>query len=158
MPKNTNLAYDLSKFEQPAERQVKKPQIKAVPKTKAQAQLNPVKVVLCLLVVVAVTAAMIYSRVVLTETGDQINAYNKELQVLQSENIRIQTELDSKMSLKNIEQYSTEVLGLAKLDPGQVEYLNLADGNKAEVTKPADEGALSKIKDFFSGILEYFTK
>ena len=41
-------------------------------------------------------------------------AQNQKLEVVQSENVRLKSELESKMTLKNVEDYAVNVLGLQK--------------------------------------------
>lgn len=52
-----------------------------------------------------------YSRAQLNELGAKVNSATKELEILKSENIRLQTELEEKISLKNVEEYATVELG-----------------------------------------------
>ena len=155
MQKKSNLACDLARFEQsckkPAATQ-KKADIKVV---KTVRRASPVKVAAIIAVVLAITGMMIYSQVVLTELGAQTTELNAELEKLQSENVRKTTELEGKMSLKNIEEYAVDELGLVKQEQSQVEYVNLSGGNKVEIKQKLDDSLWGKIKQSIQNLLEY---
>jgi cell division protein FtsL len=157
VPRNSNLAYDFQRFEQTQKKVQSKPkpqsQIKVVPKTAAQ--ISPAKIIVVLLMVLSVTAAILYSQVVLTQGNDQINAMNKKIEELDSETVRKSAELDAKMSLKNIEEYATSKLGLVKLEASQVQYVNLSNDNKFEIMTENKPTIWEKIKQSFTNIMEY---
>lgn len=155
MQKNSNLAYDLARFEQSSKKPAatqKKADIKVV---KTVRRASPVKVAAIIAVVLAITGMMIYSQVVLTELGAQTTELNAELEKLQSENVRKTTELEGKMSLKNIEEYAVDELGLIKQEQSQVEYVNLSGGNKVEIKQKQDDSLWGKIKQSIQNLLEY---
>ena len=140
MPKfyNDNTAYDLTKFEA---HKPKEPQLAEVPKPKArQAKtvlgLSPMKAILCMALIIGVTVSFIYSRAMLVEVNEQVNAANKQLKILESEKTRLDMELESMVSLKNIEELA-ENMGLAKVEKYQVEYIDLSQGDKVVVSNEA---------------------
>ena len=156
MQKNSNLAYDFARFEPERKQSVaveKKTEIKVVKKTARRA--SPAKIIVMLAVVLAIASMMIYNQVVLTELGDQTTTLNAELEKLQSEKIQKSTELESQMSLKNIEEYAVNNLGLVKMDQSQVEYVDLESGNKVEVKQQQDDSFWGSIKQVFQNLLEY---
>ena len=108
-----STAYDLSKFER---KQEKKPQIRVIKGKKAQRvnRVAMVKIFFAAVIVIGITSLMIVNRVALIEIGEEINAANEDLQILQSENTRLNVELEEKMSLDNIEEKAVNELGLTK--------------------------------------------
>ena len=156
MQKNSNLAYDFARFEPERKQSVaveKKTEIKVVKKTARRA--SPAKIIVMLAAVLAIASMMIYNQVVLTELNDQTTTLNTELEKLQSEKIQKSTELESQMSLKNIEEYTVNNLGLVKMDQSQVEYVDLESGNKVEVKQQQDDSFWGSIKQAFQNLLEY---
>ncbi|MEG0894684.1 MAG: hypothetical protein RSE93_03140, partial [Oscillospiraceae bacterium] len=69
-----------------------------------------------------------------------------------AENTRLKVELESTMSLKNIEDIATKEYGLEKMDEQLVEYINFTQGDKAEVikTQSAFDKIIEKVKSFFN--------
>lgn len=151
MRTNSNLAYKLPKEQQ----QVRRPQIVAVPKAKpAVKTASPVKVLLFLTVIIALSFSVMYNRAQLTEMSAKVNAASKQLEEIKSENIRLQTELEDRMSLKNVEEYAAVELGMERLDPSQIEYVTLPKDTPQETEQP-DDSIWQKIKNFFVDMMEY---
>ncbi len=50
-----------------------------------------------------------------------------------------------------MEEYAAAELGMDKLEPSQVEYVTLSEGDKAEVKEEADSSIWQQIKNFFCG-------
>ena len=117
--------------------------------------MSPVKVLLFLMVIISLSFSVMYSRAQLNELGAKVNSATKELEILKSENIRFQTELEEKISLKNVEEYATVELGMEKMDASQVEYVTLTSGNQVEITEESDSSVWQKIKNFFDDMMEY---
>ena len=152
MRTNSNLAVKLPRQEE----QVRQPEIVKVPKVKPVSKpMSPVKVLLFLMVIIGLSFSVMYSRAQLKELGAKVNSATKELEILKSENIRLQTELEEKISLKNVEEYATVELGMEKMDASQVEYVTLTSGNQVEITEESDSSVWQKIKNFFDDMMEY---
>ena len=156
MDRAGNLAYDFSRFENTEEKREKiaskKAEIKMVKSEKRM--LKPAKVLTGFVVVLLIAAAMIYNQVVLTELNDKEAQLNKSMSAIENDNARKQTQLETKMSPKNIEDYAVNTLGLVKLDQAKIKYVNISQKNKIEVKKPANENVFDKIKDTFSKFVE----
>lgn len=63
----------------------------------------------------------------------QISSANQNLESMQSENVRLQSELESKMTLKNVEEYAVKVLGLQKLNNSQIKYVETQTDDVVEI-------------------------
>ena len=147
MTQNTNLAYDLQRFEE----QTPKTSPKLTVRT-AQRTVHPVKTVMVAVLALLMGFTLLYSQVVITELNSQIVAKQEELNTLQAENVRMQTELEGKMSLTEIEEKAVGEYGMVKPDNSQVSYVKLEQENKLEATKPEEnifEQIVRYIQDLF---------
>lgn len=84
-----------------------------------------------------------------------VAALNEELNLAQAENVRLQTELESKISAKNVEDYAENVLGMKKIDSSQIKYIKIQTDDVVTIPEQ-DEGLLAKVKKFFNRCVEYF--
>ena len=55
----------------------------------------------------------------------KVSSLTNELTYAKAENVRLQTELESKISAKNVEEYAENVLGMKKIDPSQIKYIEI---------------------------------
>ncbi len=86
---------------------------------------------------------------------NQVAELKNELKLAEAENARLQTELDSQMSAKNVEDYAENVLGMKKIDPSQIEYVKTRIGDVVSIPEKEDS-LLTRIKKFFDECVEYF--
>ena len=146
-----SAAYDLSRFETRKREETKKPELKAVKGKKQNksklAAVSPITLVLVAVLSVGVCAFMLYTRVMITETTASITRVNKEIVQLQSEGVRLDSELDAIMSRGNIEQKAL-ALGMYEADKLQVECVEVNSGDKIEVLADT-RNVFEKIGDFF---------
>lgn len=84
-----------------------------------------------------------------------VSALNEELTLAQAENVRLQTELESKISAKNVEDYAENVLGMKKIDKSQITYIKIQTDDVVTIPEQ-DESLLAKVKKFFNRCVEYF--
>lgn len=127
-----SAAYDYSRFEE-----AKRPHIKEVSKhssARAEGKIISVpKAVCCLLIALVLASALIYTRVVQTELSDQYNTTVLSLNAKKSENARLQLQLETAMSLVNIDKTAKENLGMSEIKNQQIEYVNFDTKDKAVV-------------------------
>lgn len=150
----TNLAYDLSRYEyqyRTVEKQ-EKPVMKTNPK--AVSRISVPKVVAMILMVGALLCAMLYGNVEQSRLYSDITKANKTVDILAGENARMQTELEGRTSVKNVEDYAENVLGLEKLGQSQIEYVELPTGNAVEIPETKTNIFVS-IKNKYNEIVEY---
>lgn len=62
------------------------------------------------------------------------NDLSEKYEMVQSDNTRLSMELNSMVSLEQIEKVAVEDLGLVKLSAGDIEYVKIAKGNKVIVS------------------------
>ncbi len=145
---NDSLAYDFDMFlpkknTEPA-KIVKMPQKK---KTSSRRRANlvvaeSVKKVAIIAFVLSVICANIFLRVRITEVNNDINNIKTEIAELESENTRLNVELENRISFKNIEEAAVQ-LGMKKMDKSQVIYIKTNKSNAAVTS----DGVLSVAKD-----------
>lgn len=136
------IQYDLERFEQHT------PEITRVPRK--ERVVHPVKILFSAALIIGMISVMLYGRVQITEIGESINIAKTELSALQSEQVRMQSELESLMSLKTVEEISVGQLGMVKPDSSQVTYLQVQH-NRVE-TAVTEDTALEKIVGFLEKI------
>lgn len=72
-----------------------------------------------------------------TETTEEIYQTEKQIEALKSEEVRLQMELDSRVSFENIEKTAAE-MGMQKPDSMQMRYINIYDTDTAEITEESN--------------------
>ena len=144
MQQRSNLAYDLERFEN------RTPVITKV-STGKEKSLSPFKTILVAVLFVAMFSTVPYGKLIVNELNMQYSAANAELNELKSEGIRMQSELESKVSLKTIEEIAVTEYGMVKPDNSQVGYIKLNGENKIETTAH-QETLTAKVAEFVDGI------
>lgn len=147
---STSLAYDLQRFEQYAEA----PQnVRDTITVKREKSVHPAKIVAAALLVLVMAFTLLYSQVILTELNSQINNAETRLNTLQAECVRMQTELEGKMSLKEIEEKAISEYGMVKPDGSQVSYVKMEAESRVESAEKEEnifERIVNWVKDFFA--------
>ena len=85
----------------------------------------------------------------------KVASLNNELNLAEAENVRLQSELEGKLSAKNIEDYAENVLGMKKIDSSQIKYIEIQTDDVVNIPQQ-DESILGKVKTFFEHCVEYF--
>ena len=112
------------------------------------------------IMVVSVLAAGLLGSVVYTldrrnTVYNTVTSLNRELSLAEAENVRLQSELESKMSAKNVEDYAENVLGMRKMDTSQIKYIKIQTDDVVNIPEQ-EKGFFAKIKGFFQEFVEYF--
>ncbi len=138
----SNAAYDLSLFSNGQRGKIvsieenKKQKREAKRRSLTQTILSVAAVAAVVAVVLGVVLMAIVSKVTLTEMNGQIADLDDQLSILQSENVRLSSELTEIASSERVDAYA-EKHGLQKLETGQVYYFTVDGGDRVE--KPATE-------------------
>lgn len=108
---------------------------------------------------ITVLAVVICSMVVITldrrnRVYSEITSANTQLATLEAENVRIRSELDAKVSLKNVEDYAENVLHMKKIDNSQIEYIKIQNSDIISVPEKEDS-IFAKAGSFIDKCLEY---
>lgn len=153
-----SLAYDLSVYE-PKKKTVEapaKPEIEvrtnAAPSVKYESAF---KFLLKSILILAVLCMVLYGKVESNRLFNEISDLEAQLKSLQAENITLAAEYEAATSVKNVEDYAQNVLGLQKLDKAQIEYVELEDDSVIEIVEVSQQNVFVMIKGWFSDLCEY---
>ncbi len=155
--------YDFSRFDtsEPGRKKKKHSDLRVVTTPARQRRVVQMRkfaarMVASVVLLVGLTLAMLYSRAVLATVNEDIGVKTSELNTLNSEYTRLQTELDAKISLRNIEEYASANLGMAKVEQGQVQYVNIEQGESVTLYNTSGENNIfQRVKQWFSEIIGY---
>ncbi|MEA5050339.1 MAG: hypothetical protein VB021_02575 [Oscillospiraceae bacterium] len=151
----TSAAYDLSTFEPAAQPRVRVRVAAAVDTKERRQRSFRNRCIASVLVIGFLMCATVYSRLTLTETAARINSGTQTLKALESENAYLSYQLESAVSLRNAEDYAVNELGLVKLGSGQIEYVNLQEGDV--IAKSGTDFDLSQeMHGLLNGVIEFF--
>ena len=99
--------------------------------------------------------AVIYSFDRQNTMYNRVSDKNHELSLVEAENTRLQSDLESRVSAKNVEDYAENVLHMQKIDSSQIKYVKIQEGDVVTIPQQ-DKGIKAKIKGFFDDLVEYF--
>jgi cell division septal protein FtsQ len=155
-PARDNAAYDLSLFESKEDREERKvaeepaKRVKTATKSKIKTASAARWVAMGLFIVLSLVAIMLCN-VQLTALNEEISTAQTKLGSAQSDEIRLNMQLESRMALDNIENYAVNQMGLQKASQYQITYVHMTDKDKVDVM-PKNENVFTKLFNF---ILEY---
>ena len=88
---------------------------------------------------------------------DQILAESQAAkgQALQAEEERLNTELEFKLSNKNVEEIASRNLGLAKLEKYQVDYIDMSSEDVVTLKQDKEENVWNQIGNVIAKIQSY---
>lgn len=149
---NDGLALDLDLFDNtkngyvPVERKKKKIeapkliQSKPISFEQAQAEIKASRIAALRAGVIAIVAllilgSLIYSRVMLTNYQSELADQKAALKTEQSENVRLQMQFNSLMSMDKIEEYAQTKLGMVKRESYQVRYFDMSEDDNTETAQ-----------------------
>lgn len=151
---NTNLAYDLSRYEERYERARSREHIKPKKAAKPSEAPAAAAAVMLLAAAGALLSLCISSKADIATIHAQIVEQEAIVQSLEQENTRMLTELEQKSSQKAVEEYAENILGMQKLNKSQIEYISLSSGNVVEISEKNDN-IFTQIKIAIDNFLEY---
>ena len=96
----------------------------------------------------------VYSNMMLTKTKALIEKKNSELVEIQSENVYLDYQIESMVSMKTAEEFAENELGLVRLSPAQIEYVNLENTNK--IVEEETETLQLNVATFLSTVMQLF--
>lgn len=155
---NTSSAYNFALFEEKERLPVavhEPPALEVVHNPAPRDRFAPMRILCVALMVVAVVATMIYSRVMLTEVSAQVSENRKELELMQSEYTRMLVELEGQTSDRSLETKAIEEYGLSKVQGYQVEYVNLTEGDELKTVQAPEDNLLNRLASSVSLFVEY---
>lgn len=150
-----NLAYDnyraqLDEAIEEQEREERKISVKRVQRPSGSAA----RILFAATAVGMLLCGLIYGKFQTNRMYNEISDVNSEIELLKSENIRMQSELEGMMSMKNVEEYAESTLKLKKLDKSQIEYVQVQSASVVEIPEQEDNFFV-KIRSKFRALAEY---
>lgn len=158
---NSNLAYDLSLFDvdeelerKKARKREEKTAIRMTEKKAVGRNGNAFGALVAVSCAAIVAFSILYSKVQLSDYTSMISETKTQLEQAERENLRLNAELDSMVTLDNVEQIASEELGLQKTENSQITFVSLNTEQMTEVAEE-DPNIFVSIQNWFYDILEY---
>lgn len=158
---NTNLAYDLSRFDttererREKERQQDEKSIHLAPQPSLSKSGSKVKLVAVILVFFSVLLGITYFNAMSDDVARMVSNQESELASAKADNVLLQNKLDTVANIGYVEKYATENLGMTKLTTNQKKYININTEDLIEVEKDDADGFIGSVKKWFNSVLEY---
>lgn len=161
MRANGNAAYDFSLFEpkprvepeeqKPAPKRPRRPKAR----TATSASVRPAQALrwtaagtLCLLALLAVMLC----NVQITKLSDEVARAQKKLSSAQADEVRLNMQMQSRVSLDNVENYAVDKLGMQKAGEYQITYIHVTDQDKVVLVKD-NENVFARLYDWILAYL-----
>ncbi len=153
MSKPNNLAYDFSVYEPVRKTEpVRKIQVK---KNTQSQNVSTFFVIVSAVAIAFLLCAIIYGKAEESRLYNEASKIERQIALINDENVRMQSELEARTNIRNVEDYAENVLGLQKLDKTQIEYIELQKENVIMVMEEKNNNVFVKIKNWFDNALEY---
>lgn len=123
---------------------------------KTREGISPVRLLVCVALLVALISLAIYNNIVMVELGDQLSDAKTSLEELRSEAVVLRSKLESQSSAQNVEGYASATLGMGKADKYQITYMNMAgEGSIYRTDKAPDKAPTQVLLKGFDNLMEY---
>ena len=150
----SNLAYDLSMYDNAARREQEREQERERERRARQIKMNTHSVAVTAVALGALWAVNVQFTKV-DDIARKVEDQRALLAEAQEENSLLQSRLDSKANISYIEEYAANELGMAKVTNSQINYLDVNTENLIEVTPENNGSIFSAVADWFGDLLEY---
>ncbi len=87
------------------------------------------------LVALLFVGSLIFCRVELTNLQLRLNEAQSTLKIAEAENVSLQMEYNSMMSVDKVEEYAQSKLGMVKRESYQISYFDISDDSGAQLTQ-----------------------
>ncbi len=159
---NTNLAYDLSRFDT-SERERRRKQreedtaskIRMAPQISLSKSGSKLKLVAVVAVFFAALLIVTYYNAKNDDAARMVAQQESLLASAKDDNIMLQNKLDAIANIGYIEKYATEQLGMTKVAPSQKKYIDVNTEDLIEVDTEDPTGFIGSVKDWFGSVMEY---
>lgn len=108
--------------------------VRAPKKSRAQikrenkkSKINLARIISASLIIFVLLSAHIYLQVVLTEKTRELDNFNAQIKVAQSENVALNDKLYEIMSLEAVEKKAVKELHMVKRDSSQIRYVEVGE-------------------------------
>ena len=155
----TEIAYNLETFApktaEQHDKELKTRSLRIIKNRRKAKVIAPVKIILGGTLALVISVIMIYSQVVLTELTSEVSFYENQITELNTEYVRLQSELEATTSIKTLEEAAETKLGLAKIDSSQVEYVSLTGTDEISV---AHTGGKYLLKQYWDNFVDFIAE
>lgn len=149
------VAYDLNRFAVNTEKQRKVRVIKNEDKKALRrVKMKGVKMVFLVAVMLSLICSLLYSQTIETELNREIAMVQKDIVEAKSEHAYLANEIEIKANMKNIEKRAME-LGLTKINPSQITYINIEKENKIVLPQSDAKKAIDGMRTGLMSFMEY---
>ena len=123
---------------------------------KTKEGISPLRLLCCLVLLVALISLAIYNNIVMVELGDQLSDAKAQLEALQSESVQLKSKLENQSSVQNIEGYASATLGMGRAEKYQITYINM-EGERSiyRTDKAPDKAPPQVLLRGFDSLMEY---
>lgn len=118
-------------------------------------RMNTVRTVILGAVAVALIGMVIYGKVQANELYTDVRRLQAQYDDIVAQNVSMRSEMEGKMTVKNIEEYAENVLGLKQLDQSQIQYIQIQTEDEVTITEP-ETNWLVTVNDFLTDIWNFF--
>ncbi len=101
--------------------------ITAIKSEQRVAFVQAVVLVTAAVLALAMVSGVLYTFVQENELTKEISSIQTEINIAESENISLNSQLESMVSISQIEDYAVNHLGMAKLQPSQIVYIDTSE-------------------------------
>lgn len=159
---NTNLAYDLSRFDtsererrEKERKQDSASKIHMAPQISLSKSGSKLKLVAVVAVFFAALLTITYFNAKSDDAARMVADQEKLLINARDDNAMLQNKLDAVANIGYIEKYAADNLGMTKVAPSQKNYLSVNTEDLIEFEKDNSDGFIGSIKKWFNSVLEY---
>lgn len=156
---NTNLAYDLSRFDKSEKEQRAEEALKSrmhlAPAVSVSKSGSKLKVAAAALALFGAFCAVNCSNTRKDDALRLVEQQQTELKSAMDDNALLKSRLDGKVNTAYIEKYAAETLGMVKVSASQKKYISVNTESLVEVGGDEKDGVVDSVKSWFGGIVEY---
>lgn len=98
--------------------------------------LAAIKVTFLAVAALALLGGTIYGKVMTNEIYTDISVAQAAYDDLKATNVSLRSEIDGKTTVKNVEEYAEDVLGLKQLDDSQIKYIKIQTEDEVIIAEP----------------------
>lgn len=98
-------------------------------------------------------AFMLLARAQSDELTREIAKMENDIKIAQSENVRLDTAMNSLISMDKVESYAEDVLGMVKAENYQITYIDMSKGDRIVLSggkSALSENLTAKLKELFA--------
>lgn len=117
-------------------------------------RINTGSAIILGLLVILLLGLVIYGKVQTNEIYMKVADLQSTRDDLIARNVSMRSEMEQKLTVKNVEDYAENVLGLKQLDQSQIEYICIQTEDEVTITEPQD-GWATVMREFFSTVTDF---